>query len=97
MAFEQRRRHREALSGTARVDPCSVGPQNVDIKRRSYSQRVNVVRTVYAEADGKPLPDPDPADPGKNQFAWMTAIDFKPDREVAYPFTGWGGLVPADK
>jgi hypothetical protein len=27
----------------------------------------------------------------------MTAIDFKPDREVAYPFTSWGGLVPADK
>jgi hypothetical protein len=38
MAFEQRRRHREALSWTARGDPGSVGPQEVDIKRRSYSR-----------------------------------------------------------
>jgi transglutaminase-like putative cysteine protease len=61
------------------------------------SRRVNVVRTVYAEADGKPLPEPHTADPGKNQFAWMTAIDFKPDRDVAYPYKDWGGLVPADQ
>jgi hypothetical protein len=57
------------------------------------SGRMNVVRTIYAEADGKPLPDPDPADPAKNQFAWMTVIDFKADREVAYPFKGWGSLA----
>jgi transglutaminase-like putative cysteine protease len=61
------------------------------------SRRVNVVRTIYAEADGKPLPDPDPADPSKNQFAWMTVIDFKADREVAYPFKGWGSLAPAGR
>jgi hypothetical protein len=29
----------------------------------------------------------------KNQFAWMTVIDFKADREVAYPFKGWGSLA----
>jgi transglutaminase-like putative cysteine protease len=61
------------------------------------SRRVNVVRTIYAEADGTSLPDPDPADPNKNQFAWMTVFDFKPDRAVAYPFKGWESLVAAGK
>ncbi len=56
------------------------------------SKRVNVVRTLYAEADGVALPDPDPANPHKKEFAWMTAHRFTPDRPVAYPFKGWQSL-----
>src|SRR5262245_32071299 len=33
------------------------------------SGKVSIVRTAYAEADGKPLPDPDPSDPSKREFA----------------------------
>jgi transglutaminase-like putative cysteine protease len=50
------------------------------------SKKVSVVRTAYIEADGQPLPDPDPADPEKREFAWMTVHKYTPDREVPYPF-----------
>ena len=51
-------------------------------------KRVPVVRTIYAEADGLALPDPDPANADKREFAWMTAhkftvgqtVRFSPDR-----------------
>jgi transglutaminase-like putative cysteine protease len=56
---------------------------------------VNVVRTLYAEADGVALPDPDPADPKKKEFAWMTAHRFRPDHPVEYPFKGWKSLHPS--
>jgi len=55
-------------------------------------QRVAVVRTIYAEADGVALPDPDPARAGKREFAWMTAHKYTPDRPVTYRFTDWKGL-----
>jgi transglutaminase-like putative cysteine protease len=58
------------------------------------SQKVPLVATIYAEADGKPLPLPDPADPTKREFAWMTAHKYTPDRPVAYPYRDWSGLVP---
>lgn len=58
------------------------------------SRRVNIVRTIYAEADGVPLPEPDPADVNKREFAWMTALDAKPDRPVTYPFKDWSSLAP---
>ncbi len=61
------------------------------------SGRVNVVRTLYAEADGVALPDPDPANPQKKEFAWMTAHKFAPDHPVEYPFKGWKSLRPADE
>jgi transglutaminase-like putative cysteine protease len=51
------------------------------------SRKVAVVRTIYAEADGEPLPEPDPGDPMKREFAWMTLHSFKPDHPVADPFT----------
>lgn len=57
------------------------------------SQKAKVVRTIYAEADGVPLPEPDPADPSKKEFAWMTSHRFTPDREVSYPFQNWKGLI----
>jgi len=51
------------------------------------SARVPVVRTIYAEADGKPLPDPDPSDTTETTFAWMTAQKFESDVKVPNPFT----------
>lgn len=56
------------------------------------TKRVPVVRTIYAEADGVPLPDPDPANTSKREFAWMTVHHYVPDRPVAYPFQDWKGL-----
>jgi hypothetical protein len=55
---------------------------------------VSVARTLYAEADGTPLPDPDPANARKREFAWMTAHRYTPDRAVPYPFGDWKTLLP---
>lgn len=57
------------------------------------SQKVAVVRTIYAEADGKPLPDPDPSNPAETQFAWMTAHRFDSDVPVEYPFAETSSLL----
>jgi transglutaminase-like putative cysteine protease len=54
--------------------------------------KVPLVATIYAEADGKPLPLPDPADPTKREFSWMTAHKYTPDRALSYPFRDWKGL-----
>jgi transglutaminase-like putative cysteine protease len=56
------------------------------------ARRVNVVRTIYVEADGVALPDPDPADPKRLEHSWMHAMRFTPDRPVTYPFKGWKSL-----
>jgi transglutaminase-like putative cysteine protease len=56
------------------------------------SGQVAVVRTLYAEADGVALPDPDPGDKKKHEFAWMTSHRFKPDHPVVYPFSDWSSL-----
>lgn len=58
------------------------------------NQKVPLVATIYAEADGKPLPLPDPADPTKREFAWMTAHKYTPDRAVSYPFRDLKSLAP---
>jgi hypothetical protein len=50
------------------------------------SRPVRVVRTIYAEADGEPLPDPDPANPEKREFAWMTAHQYRADKPFKLPF-----------
>jgi transglutaminase-like putative cysteine protease len=55
-------------------------------------RRVPVVRTVHAEADGVALPDPNPSNPDKKEFAWMTIQQFTPDRAVSYPFKEWKSL-----
>jgi transglutaminase-like putative cysteine protease len=47
---------------------------------------VRVVRTIYAEADGEVLPDPDPANKEKREFGWMTVHAFKSDKPVSQPF-----------
>jgi hypothetical protein len=56
------------------------------------SGKVPLVPTIHAEADGKPLPLPDPADPTKREFAWMTAHKYTADRSVPYPFRDWKSL-----
>jgi transglutaminase-like putative cysteine protease len=59
------------------------------------AKRVPVVRTIYAEADGVALPDPDPANPAQHEFAWMTLHRYTPDRPVSYPFKDWKSLLEA--
>jgi transglutaminase-like putative cysteine protease len=59
------------------------------------SKRAPVVRTIYAEADGVALPDPDPANPKQREFAWMTIHKYTPDRVVPYPFADWKTLPGA--
>ncbi|MCY2963773.1 MAG: transglutaminase domain-containing protein, partial [Planctomycetota bacterium] len=49
--------------------------------------RAAVVRTIFAEADGKALPDPDPSNIEETRFSWMTSHRFQADRVVKYPFT----------
>jgi transglutaminase-like putative cysteine protease len=56
------------------------------------TKKVPVVRTIYAEADGVPLADPDPANPNQRQFAWMTAHSYKADKAVTYPFKDYESL-----
>ncbi|VTR95031.1 Uncharacterized protein OS=Blastopirellula marina DSM 3645 GN=DSM3645_09212 PE=4 SV=1: Transglut_core [Gemmata massiliana] len=58
------------------------------------SQKVPLVASIYAEADGKLLPLPDPADPTKREFAWMTAHKYTADRVAPYPFRDWKTLAP---
>jgi transglutaminase-like putative cysteine protease len=56
------------------------------------SRRAAVVRTIYAEADGQPLPEPDPSAAGRQEFSWMTVHKYQADRAVSYPFTDWHSL-----
>jgi transglutaminase-like putative cysteine protease len=56
------------------------------------SKRVPLVRTAYAEADGRALPDPDPANASVREFSWMTVHRYQPDRRVIYPFADWKSL-----
>jgi hypothetical protein len=56
------------------------------------SAPVAVVRTIYAEADGEPLPDPDPANAKKREFAWMTVHQYKADKAFAQPFKDYATL-----
>jgi hypothetical protein len=57
------------------------------------AQRAAVVRTIYAEADGVALQDPDPANPKQIAFAWMTLHKYTPDKVVTYPFKDWSTLL----
>lgn len=56
------------------------------------SKRVPLVRTIYVEADGEALPDPDPADPTRRTFSWMTMHSYTPDKPVTYPFKDYKSL-----
>ncbi|MCA9080399.1 MAG: transglutaminase domain-containing protein [Planctomycetaceae bacterium] len=50
------------------------------------TKSVRVVRTIFAEADGVPLPEPDPANPDQREFSWMTAHKYTADRPFLLPF-----------
>lgn len=56
-------------------------------------EKVAVVRTIYAEADGVAYPEPDPADPGARAFSWMTVHHYESDRPVTNPLTDWRSLL----
>jgi hypothetical protein len=58
------------------------------------ARRVAVVRTIYAEADGVALPDPDPSNKRHDTYAWLTVHKFVPDRPVTYPFADVKSLAP---
>ncbi|MBI1849165.1 MAG: transglutaminase domain-containing protein [Planctomycetes bacterium] len=47
----------------------------------------SLVRTAYIEADGQALPDPDPGNPNKREFAWMLIPRYKTDRTPVYPWS----------
>jgi hypothetical protein len=53
---------------------------------------IRVVRTAYIEADGQPLPDPDPANIEKREFAWMTAHQYTADKPFKDPFKDFSTL-----
>ncbi|HEX4000699.1 MAG TPA: transglutaminase-like domain-containing protein [Pirellulales bacterium] len=59
------------------------------------SKRVPVVRTIYAEVDGVPLPDGDPVTGKKREFAWLTVQKFTADKAVSYPFKDFSSLKAA--
>jgi len=60
-------------------------------------KRAPVVRTIYAEADGVALPDPDPSDTTKREWAWMTIHEYKADKVVPYPFKDVSTLTGKDR
>lgn len=55
--------------------------------------KVAVVRTIYAEADGEPFAEPDPADPTARAFTWMTLHHYEADRKVTNPLLDWRSLL----
>ncbi|PQO35562.1 transglutaminase-like domain-containing protein [Blastopirellula marina] len=61
------------------------------------SRPVPVVRTAYIEADGVPLPEPDPANVEKKEFAWMTVHKYVSDRPVINAFKDRKSLDAYDK
>ena len=61
------------------------------------AKRAAVVRTIYAEADGAALREPDPANKGQREFSWMTMHDYRADRVVTYPFADWKSLLPVTR
>jgi transglutaminase-like putative cysteine protease len=62
-----------------------------DLEPRA-SRKVAVVRTIFAEADGVPYPEPDPANPKERAFSWMTVHSYEPDRPVPNPYEDWRTL-----
>ncbi|MCS7263912.1 MAG: transglutaminase domain-containing protein [Armatimonadetes bacterium] len=48
-----------------------------------------VIRTAYIVCDDKILPDPDPANPNRMEFAWQLVWNSKSDKPVTYPWSLW--------
>ena len=51
------------------------------------------------EADGEPLPEPDPANKERREFSWMTVHKYTSDKPVTNSFKDLGSLeeFAADK
>lgn len=58
---------------------------NYELEPRA-AKKAAVVRTIYAEADGVALPEPDPGNKDQRAFTWMTVHQYTSDRAVSYPF-----------
>lgn len=56
------------------------------------SKPVRLVRTIYAEADGEALPEPDPSNSSKREYAWMTAHSIRSEPVVSYPYHDFESL-----
>ncbi len=48
-----------------------------------------LIRTFYIVCDDKVLPEPDPANPNKMEFAWQEVWEVKQDRETVHPWSLW--------
>ncbi len=57
-----------------------------DLEPKAAAGPVRVVRTIYAEADGEALPEPDPANINERKFAWMTVHRYSSDKPFKLPF-----------
>lgn len=55
----------------------------------SIAPKPPVIRTAYIVCDDKVLPDPDPQNPNKMEFAWQLVWEAKPDNPVTYPWSLW--------
>ena len=69
---------------------CTTGT-NYELAPRA-SRPVAVVRTIYAEADGVALPEPDPANVNQREFSWMTVHEYQTDGAVVKPFEDFSTL-----
>ena len=59
---------------------------NFSLAPAASQKTVPLIRTIYAEADGKPLPEPDPSNASQKKFSWMTAYQVKAKNKVKYPY-----------
>jgi hypothetical protein len=87
---------RDRLHGGFRENSWLLATQGTNYELAPRASRpVDVVRTIYAEADGVPLPDPDPANAMQREFAWMTVHKYSADKPFRLPFEDLTTLSPA--
>ncbi len=66
---------------------------NYELAPPAAKKTVPLIRTIYAEADGKPLPEPDPSNANQDKFSWMTAYQVRAKRNVKYPYKNIDGIL----
>ena len=57
------------------------------------AKAVPVVRTIYAEADGVALEDPDPSIAEQTKFSWMTIHKYSADKPAPNAFNDFSTLT----
>ena len=65
---------------------------NYALSPPAAAKTVPLVRTLYAEADGVALREPDPADKTKTEFSSMTSLKITSDGETDFPFKNYSSL-----